>query len=85
MKNNAEIYKLWSQVVQEAWDNPDLVEKLVKDPYKELKTRGLNIKEDLNICIHKQKDDELHLVLPRKPDTTIPDNILIKIVAGGII
>jgi len=74
----------WELLVEDVWDDPELKQRLLRDPKTVLKERGIYIRNDVTIKVHENTDRVTHLVLPRGPaDGEFADEELEAVAGGG--
>jgi hypothetical protein len=64
MANGADFETKWELLVADAWDDPELKQRLLNDPHAVLKQRGIAIPEGLQIKVLEDTETVEHLVLP---------------------
>ena len=73
----------WELLVADAWADPDLKERLLKDPASVLKERGMTPPEGVEVKVLEQTDDCWPLVIPKKPPEGELSAQALQGVAGG--
>ncbi len=60
-------------VAARALDDEEYRERLIDDPVKVLRDAGMTVPDDLEVVVHQNSSDRLHLVLPTKvgPDLDV--------------
>jgi len=74
--------KAWAKIVAKAWTDEAFKKKLLQNPEKVLKEMGVAFPADVKLEMHEQKENELHLVLPARPQKTLSEQELKQIAAG---
>lgn len=58
----------WGQVVAQAWSDDSYRQRLVADPRAVLEERGLTPPAGAQITVLEDTADQVHVVLPARPD-----------------
>jgi hypothetical protein len=57
------------QLVLRAWKDEDFRQQLITNPKAAIEQEfGIEIPEDVDVHVHQQNDNHLHLILPELPD-----------------
>ena len=75
--------ELVDRIVERAWKDEAFKENLLKDPKGTLLKLNPNLPADLNIQVHEESANTLHLVLPKDPSKTELSDKELDAVAGG--
>lgn len=73
----------WELLVADAWADPDLKQRLLKDPMGVCKERGIVPPQGMKIKIVEDTDEVAHFVLPSKPSEEELSAEELESVAGG--
>ena len=63
-----EIRDKWIRIVAKAWADEVFRNRLLADPKSVLKENGIVFPEEIKVNISEDKEDEVNLTLPPKPD-----------------
>ena len=70
--NQVKGFQLLEKIGYDALDDDDLRRRLLDDPKSELGKAGLKIDADVEVVVHRNRPNLIHLVLPSKPTTKDP-------------
>lgn len=73
----------FSEVVSKAWSDPNFKKRLMSNPRETLQAAGIKVPPGIRISIVENTDDNVTIVLPRKPSGELSDAQLDQISAGG--
>jgi hypothetical protein len=65
-----------AKLIAKAWTDPAYKERLMKDPGKVAKAEGIKVPKGAKVILHENTKKEVHLVLPRRPDTALDEDSL---------
>ena len=75
---------LESQLIAKAWQDPAFKQTLINDPKGTIeKETGMKIPDGVEIQVHEETADTLHLVLPPKPEEGELSEEELELAAGG--
>ncbi len=63
-----ETQEKWARIVAQAWADEPFKNRLLADPKSVLKENGIDFPEGIKVNISEDKEDEINLTLPPKPD-----------------
>ncbi|MGO9123214.1 MAG: NHLP leader peptide family RiPP precursor [Desulfomonilaceae bacterium] len=58
----------WARIVIQAWADEGFKNRLLADPKVVLKENGIDFPESIKVNISEDKEDEINLTLPPKPN-----------------
>jgi len=58
----------WARIVVQAWADEGFKNRLLSDPKSVLKENGIELPGSIKVNISEDKEDEINLTLPPKPD-----------------
>jgi len=58
----------WELLVADAWADPELMQRLLKDPQTVLKERGIAAPPGKQFKVVEETEDTIHLNVPPKPE-----------------
>lgn len=72
---DVEGFRRVQKVIAEAVDDDDYRRRLLSDPKEVLREAGLTVSDEVQVTVHENTADRLHLVLPSAPtwDEIDPD------------
>jgi len=72
----------FSKIISKIWEDPKFKEEFMKNPRFFLQNEGIEIPENVNVIVHENTENEIHLIIPQEPIVELTDNEL-KAMAGG--
>ncbi len=76
--------KTWAKIVARSWVDEEFKKKLLKNPETTLKDLGVKVPKGIKLELHEQKRQQVHLVLPAKPQGVLSEQELKNVVAGAL-
>lgn len=73
----------WELLVADAWADPELKQRLVKEPKTVLKERGISPPPGKQFKVVEETEDTVHLIIPPKPEEEELSEEQLEAVAGG--
>jgi hypothetical protein len=67
----------WARIVVQAWVDEGFKNRLLADPKSVLKENGIDFPERIKVNISEDRDDEINLILPPKPDISCGEEWLL--------
>lgn len=74
--------KKWKEIILALWDDPTLKQALLENPEETLSKLEFKVSNNQCVKIHENTESTLHLVIPKKPQTELSDEVLSHVVAG---
>lgn len=78
----------YSDMIKKAWEDPKFKEELFKKPQEVLEKEGIEIPQGKKVFIHENTFNEIHFVLPQKPEDSLAEDSLsdevLEAISGGL-
>ena len=74
--------KQWAEVIAKAWMDPKFKARLLQHPREALEEMGVKLPHGIHPKIMENTNDQVYLVLPKKPAEKLSEAELKKVAAG---
>jgi hypothetical protein len=71
------------EIIARAWKDEDFKQKLLSDPKKVFGEAGISFPANLNVNVHVDTPDAVHIVIPRNPAESELSDETLNAVSGG--
>ena len=72
----------WNDIVARYYGDTEFARKLDASPTATLKEEGLELPESVEVKLHKNSNNELHIVMPPDPTSELSEGALKNVAAG---
>lgn len=84
MKKTIEERKEYAKVIARAWVDEEFKKRLLKDTATVLKENGIEIPGGMTVRFVEQKENEILVPLPPKPQPVLSDDDLASVAGGAV-
>jgi nitrile hydratase alpha subunit len=75
--------ELLDRIVERAWKDQSFKTSLLQNPQAALASMNIKIPAGMNVHVHEEKGNDVHLVIPRDPSNSELSDDALDAVAGG--